>query len=43
MDALTVYLGPEPRLVQLNLTNGCTAAQVKELTPHTGASALFDF
>jgi len=42
MDALTVYLGPEPRLVQLNLTNGCTA-QVKELTPHIGASALLDF
>ena len=42
MDALTVYLDPEPRLVPLNLTSGCTA-QVKELTPHTGASALFDF
>jgi len=41
MDALTVYLGPEPRLVPLSLTNGCTA-QVKELTFHTGASALFD-
>jgi len=41
MDALTVYLGPEPRLAPLSLTNGCTA-QVKELTPHTGASALFD-
>ena len=40
MDALTVYLGLEPRLVPLNLTNGCTA-QVKELTPHNGASALF--
>ena len=41
MGALTVYLGPEPRLVPLNLTNGCTA-QVKELTPHTGASASSD-
>jgi len=41
MDALTVYLGPEPRLVPLRLTNGCTA-QVKELTPHTGASASSD-
>jgi len=34
MDARTVYLDPEPRLVPLNLTNGCTA-QVKELTPHS--------